>query len=119
MVAGFVLDARVRAATGGARSLDDVMRLAYRRYSGERGFTPEEFAATASEVAGVDLSGWFRRVVGSAGELDYGEALEWFGLRFKAPEGNPPTETWTLEVRPDASQAQRKRLADWLGGAPE
>ena len=30
-IAGFLLDAKVRRATNGARSLDDVMRLAYRR----------------------------------------------------------------------------------------
>jgi len=31
--------------------LDDVMRLAYERYSGTRGYTDDEFAAVISEVA--------------------------------------------------------------------
>ena len=39
-VAGFLLDARVRAATGGAKSLDDVMRLALRAKSGSARLYP-------------------------------------------------------------------------------
>ncbi len=81
-VAAFLLDARVRAATGGARSLDDVMRLALVRNPVERGFTPADFRTAASAVAGTDLSAWFARVFDSTAELDYGEALRWFGLRF-------------------------------------
>ena len=81
-VAAFLLDARVRAATTGARSLDDVMRLALAHNPVERGFTPADFRAAASAVAGTDLSPWFANVFDSTGELDYGEALHWFGLRF-------------------------------------
>jgi predicted metalloprotease with PDZ domain len=112
-VVAFLLDARVRHATGGARSLDDVMRLAYKRYSGARGFTEEEFVQTVSEVAGADLSDWFRRAVGSTDELDYGEALEWFGLAFDSA-GDPATP-WALVVKPDASSEQRQHLRAWLG----
>jgi predicted metalloprotease with PDZ domain len=85
-VAGFLIDARVRRATRGAKSLDDVMRLAYDRYSGPVGYTPEQFRATASEVAGTDLAPWLARVLESTEELDYTEALTWYGLRFKPLE---------------------------------
>lgn len=88
-VIGFLLDARIRAATGGAKSLDDVMRLAYQRHSGERGFTTEEFRRAASEVAGTDVSAWFARAADSTDELDYDEALAWYGLRFRPV---PPRE---------------------------
>ena len=108
-VLGFLLDARVRHASGGRRSLDDVMRLAYRRYGGERGFTPDEFRAVAGEVAGTDLSAWFRRAVDSTAELDYGEALDWFGLRFADP-GASGRARWSLAARPDASAAQQAHL---------
>jgi predicted metalloprotease with PDZ domain len=113
-VIAFLLDARVRHATDGARSLDDVMRLAYQRYAGARGYTEAEFAETAGEVAGVDLTDWFRRATASTEELDYPEALEWFGLRFV--EGADPATQWTLEVRPDASPAQQRHLRNWLVG---
>ena len=81
-VLGFLLDMRVRAATEGAKTLDDVMRLAYTRFSGEHGFTPAEFRATAQEVAGTDLSAWFTRALDTTEELDYTEALDWLGLKF-------------------------------------
>lgn len=81
-VIAFLLDARIRRATGGARSLDDLMRLAYERYSGAKGYTLEQFYQTASEVAGTDLRAWFAHAAESTDELDYSEALDWFGLRF-------------------------------------
>ena len=87
------------------------MRLAYRRYGGSRGFTADEFRATASEVAGSDLSGWFTRTVSSTRELDYDEAFDWYGLRF-APG------TWTPERRDDASPQQKAHLTAWLGQEP-
>lgn len=87
-VIAFLLDAAIRAATEGARSLDDVMLAAWEKYSGERGFEPEEFRALASEIAGRDLSSFFERAVDSTEELDYGGALGWYGLRFKAKNGD-------------------------------
>jgi predicted metalloprotease with PDZ domain len=102
-IVGFLLDAEVQRASNGSKRLDDVMRLAYARYGGARGFTPEEFRATTSQVAGADLDAWFSRSVASTEELDYTAALDWYGLQF-VPGG------WTLEARADASAAQKARL---------
>jgi predicted metalloprotease with PDZ domain len=112
-VLGFLLDAAVRHASGGRRSLDDVMRLAYQRYGGAHGFTPEQFQAVASEVAGADLGAWFHRALASTEELDYDEMLGWFGLRFANAAGSGK-ERWSLAVRPDASAAQRAHLGALL-----
>lgn len=112
-VVGFLLDARIRRATGDRRSLDDVMRLAYRRYAGARGFTPDEFRATAEAVAGTDLKAWFRRAVSSTQGLDYTQALDWFGLRFVGSDD--PARAWTLEVRPEVTDEQRAHLRARLG----
>jgi predicted metalloprotease with PDZ domain len=81
-VIGFLLDAKIRHATDGRASLDDVLRRAYPRFSRERGFRSDEFQALASEVAGTDLAPWFHRVLATTEELDYREALDWYGLRF-------------------------------------
>jgi predicted metalloprotease with PDZ domain len=91
-VAGFLLDARVRTATHGAKSLDDVMRVALARNPTGGGYTPAAFRAAASEVAGTDLSAWFAQVFDSTGELDYQEALDWFGLRFAGE--SPNRQAW-------------------------
>lgn len=109
-VAGFLLDARIRAATSGRKSLDDVMRLALARYGGERGFTAAQFQATAEEVAGVDLGPWFRRAIASTEELDYEPALEWFGLRLVAGAEGTPAGAWTLARRGAATPEQQSRL---------
>jgi predicted metalloprotease with PDZ domain len=85
-VVGFLLDARIRKATNGAKSLDDAMRLAFERFGSARGYTPAQFRAIASEVAGTDLGPWFRQALETTDELDYAEALEWFGLRFRADQ---------------------------------
>jgi predicted metalloprotease with PDZ domain len=88
-VIAWLLDARIRAATHDTRSLDDVMRLARQRFGGAVGFTSDDFRNTAEEVAGCNLNEWFHYVADSTGELDYTEALTWFGLHFKPPEPRP------------------------------
>jgi predicted metalloprotease with PDZ domain len=114
-VVGFLLDVKIQRATSSKKSLDDVMRLAYKRYSGARGFTPEQFRKTAEEVAGVDLREWFRRAISSVEELDYSEALDWFGLRFATSDGQQSAKGWKLEIREDATDSQKSRLQGWLG----
>jgi predicted metalloprotease with PDZ domain len=111
-VIGFLLDAKIQRATAGKKSLDDAMRLAYKRYSGARGFTPEQFRQTAEEVAGIDLKAAFRQWLDSTEELDYTEALDWFGLRFA--EDAQPAKAWQLAVRADATAQQQSRLQTWL-----
>jgi len=104
-VLGFVLDARIRAATREARSLDDVMRLAFTRYSGARGFTPQQFRDTASEVAGMDLGPWFARALDSTEEIEYSHALEWYGLELRAPAAPFDPPGWLgVKTRVDAGR---------------
>src|SRR5262249_45219813 len=91
-VVGFLLDARIRRLTNGEKSLDDVMRLAYKRYSGDRGFTPEQFRMTAEDATGVALKEWMAKAVASTDELDYSEALERYGLTFGSPD--VPEKRW-------------------------
>jgi predicted metalloprotease with PDZ domain len=111
-VMGLLLDAKIRRATNGRASLDDVMRLAYRRYSGARGFTAAEFRQTAEDVVDVDLQPWFTSAVSSTDELDYTDVLEWYGLRFVRT--SPEAGQWTLERRRDQTEEQRQRLSSWL-----
>ncbi len=100
-VIAFLLDAKIRQATGGTKSLDTAMRLAYERYSGPRGYTPEQFQQTMAEVAGVDLSAWFAAVVSGTGELDFSEALDFYGLRFAPPGPAAARPTLGVSTRTD------------------
>ncbi len=84
-LAAMLFDVEIRRASHGTKSLDDVMLAAYARYSGEHGYTEEQFIALASEIAGADLSGWVRSVVQTPGEWNYQPMLDWYGLEFQAP----------------------------------
>ncbi len=113
-IVGLLLDARIRRLTGDRRSLDDVIRAAYAKYGGARGFKPAEFEAVAAGIAGADLSAWFQRALRSTEELDYAELLDWYGLRFAEPGSDDPARAWLLELRPDSTSAQREHLRRWL-----
>src|SRR6185295_1193098 len=64
-ILGLLLDAKIRRMTAGRANFDDVMRLGYKRYGGERGFTPDEFRRVAEEIADGDLREWFRKSLSS------------------------------------------------------
>jgi predicted metalloprotease with PDZ domain len=93
-IIGLLLDARLRRLTNGKRGLDDVMRAAYRRFSGERGYTATDFRAVANQVAGMDLGDFFHRALETTEELDYAEMLDWYGLRFGSPAPDTVAKAW-------------------------
>ncbi|MCW5966026.1 MAG: M61 family metallopeptidase, partial [Bryobacterales bacterium] len=92
-VIGFLLDARIRRASNNARSLDDVMRLAYQRYGGERGFTSSEFSDCVREIAGGEVAQWMDDAARSTDDFDYREELAHYGLRFQRAGGAVPGGT--------------------------
>ena len=109
-VAGFLIDAKIQESSNGAKSLDDVMRAAYERYSGLSGYTQEQFIALASEVSGHDLTVWFDELVNQPGEFDYQPALDWYGLEFEQPK--PPAKP---EAGTPAANAPPDPPKGWLG----
>jgi predicted metalloprotease with PDZ domain len=111
-VVGLVLDANIRRRSGETRSMDDVIRLEYERWSGPRGYSADDFARTASDAAGFDIGPLMRTLVATTDEVDYGEMLDWFGLRFTTDPD--PAKAWTLEVRPDVTAEQQRHLAALL-----
>ncbi len=114
-IVGFMLDTLIRQLTNDAKCLDDVIRLAYARYSGNRGFTPEEFEATAAEVAGVDLKSFFDGAVRSTGELNYSLILDWFGLRFVSQfDSHQRQNEWALEIQPHAAEGQSRHFKNLM-----
>lgn len=91
-VVAFLLDVEIRRASGGERSLDDALRAAWDRFggsNGDGGFQRLEIRALLETVAGIDLDPFLELALETGEELDYGPALEWFGLRFQDPEEEP------------------------------
>ncbi len=121
-VIAFLLDARIRKQT--AKSLDDVMRAEYERFSGAKGYTPEEFRLEAEKVTGISLKQFWDTAAESTAELDYSEALDTFGLRFRPvpPQvADRPAKVWLgITTRNDngrllVTQVQRGSPADVAG----
>ena len=103
-VLAFLLDARIRRLTNGARSLDDVMRAAYARYSGARGFTPDQFRQLAEQVAGASLADFWSAWISGTAELDYSDALNTFGLRFRTAAAGSGRASLGVTTRNDAGR---------------
>jgi predicted metalloprotease with PDZ domain len=84
-VVGFLLVANIRRMTGGARSLDDVMRAMFARFAAEKGFTGDDLRAAVVEIAGQahagEIRAWLERALATTTELDYVPATDWFGLQ--------------------------------------
>ncbi len=75
------LDMKLRQLSGGKKSLDDVMRLLWRRYGATGQGVPESGIESAvSEVAGQDLSALFDRLLRGTEELPYQEMLDTVGV---------------------------------------
>ncbi len=85
-VVAFLLDTRIRRVSRGERSLDDVMRAAYSRFSGTRGYREPEFRALVEDVAGDSLDAFWSSMLDGTAELDFSEALDTLGLRFKSAQ---------------------------------
>jgi len=96
------LDLIIRGKTNGRRSLDDVMRRAYDEfyvkspnagyYLKGRGYTTEDFARVVSDIAGADMTDFFRRYIRGTETLPYDDAFSSVGLRLvKTLENQPYT----------------------------
>src|SRR5438094_8229826 len=91
-VLGVVLDLLIRGRTNGKASLDDVMRRMYEEfylkspnstyYLRGRGYRPEDFERMVSQVAGADMSDFFKRYVRGVESPPYEEAFAKVGLQF-------------------------------------
>ena len=132
-VLGITLDLLIRGKTSGKRSLDDVMRRMYEEfyvkspnatyYLRGRGYRPEDFEHVVSEVAGADLSDFFKRYVRGVESPPYEEAFAQVGLRLVSEPRQPvsvgisadETDTTNVklaQVRPNSPAAE----AGWEAG---
>jgi predicted metalloprotease with PDZ domain len=128
------LDLLIRGRSRGRASLDAVMRRAYEEfylrsandsyYLKGRGYTVEEFQRLASEVAGFDLSDFFRRHVYGVEPPPYDEALGYVGLRLtrtpgqqgSGASGEATRTTYRIEKDDKATPEALALRAAWLAG---
>ena len=103
-VIGLLLDIDIRRKTQQQKSLDDVMRLLYRRFYHElhRGFTEEEFWSACAEVAGHPLAE-VRHLVDTTDDIPYEDYLSDAGLRID-------TTSWSILRMDSPTPTQREFL---------
>jgi predicted metalloprotease with PDZ domain len=106
---GMLLDLEIRKRSGGAKSLDDVMRYLYTEfYKKERNYAPADFQHAAELMAGSSLDDFFNRFVHGREELDYNAALNAAGLRFAPAAKDGPSAREKaflgLEAAPDGDR---------------
>jgi len=92
---GLLLDLRIRSASAGRASLDDVMRALYRTYYKEkgRGFTAAELRDVCEKAAGAPLGEIFDAYARTTGPWDYAKYLAPAGLAVEL-EPRPAAEPW-------------------------
>ena len=92
---GLLLDLRIREASKGRSSLDDVMRTLYRTFYKEkkRGFTDREFRDVCEKAAGVPLGEIFDVYAATVEKWDYARYLGWAGLAIDL-EPKPAAGPW-------------------------
>jgi predicted metalloprotease with PDZ domain len=120
-----LLDLKIRGATHGSRSLDDVLRLLKTRtwdapstsyYLQGRGYTESDVERAASDVAGQDLHPWFERYVGGVEELPWAETLALAGLTLTVRQVDG-TQAYELAESPAATPEQIRLREAWLKGS--
>jgi len=88
-IVNMMLDVTIRTASGGAKSLDDVMRYLYNEfYKKNRNYTPADFQKAAELAAGKSLDDFFAKYVRGEAEIDYNGIVNGIGLQLAAVEAD-------------------------------
>ena len=80
---GTILDLRIRDATNGVKSMDDVMKLMYQRFRNTK-FTSRDVQRAVDEVCSCSSAPIFNQYVFNPGTIDFNRYLEPIGLRSSA-----------------------------------
>jgi predicted metalloprotease with PDZ domain len=123
-VLGIVLDLLIRGRADGKASLDEVMRRMYEQfylkspnatyYLRGRGYRAEDFEQMVSQVAGADMSDWFKRYVRGVESPPYEEAFAQVGLRLV----REPQQPVSVGVTADQNDPNNFKLARVRPGSP-
>jgi predicted metalloprotease with PDZ domain len=113
---GTLLDFVIRDATGGTRSMDDVMRLMLERFSGERGFTGRDVERAVSDVCRCNVTPFFDAHVRSGTPIDIARYVRLAGLEMDVKrepvvrDGQPEPDLRLYGWNTDGSSDFRLRL---------
>lgn len=83
----FLLDIEIRKDSGGAKSLDDVLRFLYDEfYKKNKNYTPADYQKISETMAGKSLDDFFTKYVRGTADIDYNAILGGIGLQLETGE---------------------------------
>jgi predicted metalloprotease with PDZ domain len=104
-VVNFLLDTEIRTASGGAKSMDDVLRYLYAEYAKkDKNFTPEDFQKTCEMMAGKSLNDFFEKYVRGTADIDYNTVLNGIGVRLSTGESGNESAYLGANLRQDGDK---------------
>ncbi len=109
---GLALDFTIRHLADSKKSLDDVMRLMYRRFPlGKGGFTNSDLQKACTEVAGKPLAQFFSDFVYGTQPIPWEELLSYAGLFLQ--DASPEPSGWLgITTAETAAGARVTQVAD-------
>jgi predicted metalloprotease with PDZ domain len=118
---GLAVDLAIRAQTHGLRSLDDVMRLLWRRCKARgadyEGIGEDEFAQAAEEATGLELAMLIEEWTEGTRDPDFARLLQPFGVEFAVRPALDSPSFALLGARTAAS-GQDCKVASVYDGSP-
>jgi len=88
-IVSMMLDVTIRTASGGAKSLDDVMRHLYNEHFKKgRNYTPEDLQKVSEMMAGKSLEDFFTKYVRGEADIDYDSIMKGIGIKANVAEPN-------------------------------
>ncbi len=88
-IVNMMLDITIRSASGGVKSLDDVMLYLHDEfYKKDKNFTSEDFQKAAELIAGKSLNDFFSNYVRGKTEIDYDSIVGSVGLKMTSRQEN-------------------------------
>ena len=88
-IVNMMLDVTIRTASGGAKSLDDVMRYLYAEFAKKgKNYSPEDFQKVSEMMAGKPLDDFFAKYVRGTAEIDYDSIMSGIGVSLDAAESS-------------------------------
>ena len=112
-VLGLLLDFKIRHETKNKQSLDDVMRLLYKKYyqTKKRGFTEVEFQTECEKIAGISLSEVFE-YASTVKEINYPKYFAYAGLTIDTSTKELPGAYFGATAREKDSSVTIREI-DW------
>jgi predicted metalloprotease with PDZ domain len=117
-IVGFLLDLELRQRSGGANSLDDLVRTLFQKHGLPPGLPEDGVEKAAIELIGDrSLHEWFQRAVHSTQELQLDEALAAVGLKAVIAPAASADDKGRAEHDPGDARDAEARPRAWLGAA--